>query len=166
MELKVFIRNLIRSIINSHQSISTAKAVARYIEPVMKKRIRTSGGVSEHKAPRQNLPKLKESTVKRRRAAKSAGELTGTGAIPELSAINRTGKLIGAITFSPEHAKVDVTIENNQSYKLEELVSENPKWQVMRISDKEDKAIIELLEARLEDAVKKYVKRVINLNKG
>lgn len=103
----------------------TMKKVAQQAAERVRTRTRVGKGVDSPGKSAKPLPKLKESTVARRKRDQKTGNLTGPGARPARSSLTRTGDMLDAITPKWAEGKAEVVIEgaeeNRKAREVQDL---------------------------------------------
>jgi hypothetical protein len=143
---------LIQQAIDSETILTKA---AKILEETVKARTRSGQGVLKNLGTTHPLPELKESTVRRRNRLARNGGLTGPGAVPEKSGLNRTGELLNSVKVTPTKKQMEVTVGVDQVQKVDELLSINKKYQFMRISSEEFEKALKTIENKLDGLIKK-----------
>ena len=99
---------------------------------------------------------LKEKTKQNRRGLKKQGKLTGPGAKPAKSALNRTGALVGDIGFETESNKLEIKFKSDaQESKMRDLIALDRKYTIMNISKAEFKFVLKEMSAIIERALRR-----------
>lgn len=117
----------------------------------IKKRTRLGKGVTKPLAEATPLKKLEPSTVRVRKSLKSQGKLTGPGAKPSKSGINRTGKTLDGIFASAKTGQVEIELRPESQRVAEELLKiDSQRFQFMNLSKAEVKVMIEILQEKVQ----------------
>lgn len=144
---------LIRDIIKIATGKETMAKVAEEARKRIVTRTRVGKGVPENGAGPTALPALKESTVETRKALKKAGNLTGPGATPSKSALNRTGAMLNDLKAVSEDAKAMVVFgTQSEAAKADDLQSRG--FVFMNLSKPEINALIKIIRDEIKAKLK------------
>lgn len=129
----------------------------------MKKRTRLGNGVIENLAPTHKLKKLKTSTVKERRRLKKIGFLTGPGATPAKSGLNRTGSLLEDIKLNVQKARVQFKLGTTDNVKkaqnLKKIVKTGNRYVFMNLSNAEFKSFLKSVVRQTQFKINQLLSR-------
>jgi hypothetical protein len=96
---------------------------------------------------------LKESTVERRARLSKAGGLTGPGARPKKSAVNRTGEMLNDLTYNAQDGKLEVGFATSrQGDKSDKL--HGMGFSFMDLSKAEIKGLTDIISRAVRAAFK------------
>jgi len=144
------ITSIIRKAIESKRVLEAAATVAIRSIP---KRTRLGKGVQNNLGPTHKLPNLKTKTVKNRSRLKKLGQLSGQGATPKKSGLNKSGDMLDSLTSNVGRGKVEIKLEPNQQDKANALLKIDPKYQFMRLSAAEFKRVLKAMTKQIEQAL-------------
>lgn len=127
----------------------------------IKKRTRLGKGVKENLGPSHKLPQLKTKTVTNRKLLKKKGELTGVGATPAKSAVNRSGEMIDSVNFGVGRGKLEIKLKGSkQEMKAQNLLKISSDYAFMNLSKAEFNRMIKSMSGAITQILKR-----INFNK-
>lgn len=128
------ISKIIEDAFNSQE---ITEAIGKAASRAIVTRTRTGRGVSANLETSKPLPRLKENTKRVRRYLKKKGELTGPGATPGKSALNRSGKLLESVNYVAKPGEVVISVSASQAKKVEYLININSDYRFMNLSKAE-----------------------------
>lgn len=100
--------------------------------------------------PSHKLPALKQSTKQRRRRLNREGKLTGRGATPARSGVNRSGKTLGFMHFRVKGRELNIKLDPRGIKVQDHLVEINPDYEFFNLSRAEFKFLVSLIGKELE----------------
>lgn len=104
-----------------------------------------------------SLPRLKQQTVSRRQRLRRAGGLTGFGATPAKSGLNRSGKLLDRLHFKIEGRELIITLDPRGKIIAEKLMEDNPDWEFMNLSKPEFNYLVDTISKDVERIIRRYL---------
>lgn len=143
---------IVAEALQSEEILDRAGKVATAAIP---KRTRLGKGVKENLGPTHKLPKLRETTVNIRKKLKKEGGLTGPGATPGKSAINRTGEALNSIDYSVKGGELNIFLDSSQEKKVDDLIAIDNNYSFMKLSRAEFRAVLKTINERLDRIIKK-----------
>ena len=146
------------------KSEKALNAIGKSAVRSIKRRVRSGRTVLENGDKSFTFPVLQESTKKVRKSLKKRGLLTGKGATPGKSAVNRTGELIDSVEYkvykNANISFVNIQIKNFKNQKkLNELIKINKSYNFMHLSKTELRRIRRALEGVVEEILQR-----VNIN--
>lgn len=119
------------------------------------RRTRVGKGVRKNEGPTHKLPKLKNRTVKERQRLKNKGELTGPGATPGRSGVNRTGKTLNEMEYVAGNSEVEIKLSKEGQRRARNIVKIDPDYEFMNLSKSEVKSLVKIIEEKVIQVIKK-----------
>lgn len=121
----------------------------------IKKRTRLGKGVKENLGGSHKLPRLTTKTVTNRKLLKKKGELTGFGASPTKSAINRSGDTIDNVRFGVGKGKMVIDLKSNKAKTVaQNLLKIDPNYAFMNLSKAEFNRMIKKMSSVITEILK------------
>lgn len=152
------IPKLVQAAVDTIGKKRTLTTVAKKLVPRIQTRVRVGKGVQENLGNPHSLPVLKDKTKRNRTSLKKQGKLTGPGAKPAKSALNRTGALVGDIGFETKTNELEIKFKSQaQLDKMEDLIALDRKYTIMNISKAEFKFALKELSAIIERALRRLI---------
>lgn len=140
-------------IIEAALGVDTMKKVARQAAERVRTRTRVGKGVDSHGKSATPLPKLKDTTVDRRKRDQKAGNLSGPGARPARSSLTRTGEMLEALTPKWAEGKAEVVIvggeQNRKAREVQDL-----GFTFMNLSRGEIEGLAKIIQAEVRKKMK------------
>lgn len=124
----------------------------------IRRRTRLGKGVKEARSgfsKAHDLPRLKKQTVARRKRLKRAGGLTGPGATPGKSGLNRSGKLLNNMHYKIKREYLLLSLDKRGKVIADDLIEKNPDWEFFNLSQAE----FNFLRSEIQREVNKLLKR-------
>ena len=122
----------------------------------IRKRTRSGRGVKENDGPTHKLPALKPKTVKERSRLKGKGQLTGPGATPGRSGVNRSGKTLNEMNYSVvNRSEVEIKLSPTGVKRAQTVAEVNPDYEFMNLSKSEIKALVKIVEEKVIQVINK-----------
>jgi hypothetical protein len=119
-------------------------------------RTRLGKGVKEAEGPTHALPNLKQKTKYNRKLLASKGELTGPGATPSKSGLNRSGDLLNSIKSIVTKGRIQVELNSNkEKQKAEHLLKIDPLYEFMNVSRAEMNRMIKAMSEKITEILNK-----------
>lgn len=146
---------IVNSLIEEVNKKENLKEAADSAIEQMKKRTRLGKGVKEPEGSTTPLKKLEKSTVEVRKSLKSQGKLTGPGATPAKSGVNRTGKTLESLNSKALDGHVTIQLDQEGERVAADLINIDKDFTFMNLSKVEVKTMTEVLEKAVEKAAKK-----------
>lgn len=117
----------------------------------MKKRTRLGKGVLKPEGQATSLKPLEPSTVNIRKTLKKAGRLTGPGATPSKSGVNRTGATLESLHSVAKDGAVAIELDADGTKVAEDLIKiDKQRFTFMNLSKAEVKAMTDVLEEKVQ----------------
>lgn len=120
----------------------------------IKTRTRTGKGVREPEGRAHKLPDLKTKTKANRRSLKRSGKLTGKGAVPAKSGINRSGATLDSLKHTVSGDEIKIRLDSEGEMVAADLIKLNSDYTFMNISKPELKAVTEVLDKEIQKKIK------------
>jgi hypothetical protein len=146
---------IVNSLIKEVNKKENLKVAADAAIDHMKKRTRLGKGVKEPEGKTTSLKKLEPSTVEIRKSLRKQGKLTGPGATPGKSGINRTGKTLESLNTKALDGSVTIQLDQEGERVASELIKIDKDFTFMNLSKVEVKTMTEILEKAVATAAKK-----------
>lgn len=118
-------------------------------------RTRLGKGVSDNLGPTNPLPALKNKTVRNRTRLKKIGQLTGPGATPKKSGLNKSGTLLDSLEVKIKPDGFEITVPPQEEKKVQALLKIDSKFQFMRLSAAEFNRVVTAMTKQVEQVIKK-----------
>jgi len=148
--------------VDLNQTINSPRFLKQICQALIKRirvRTRLGKGAKPPEGDRyptaHKLPKLKDKTILRRKRMKRAGKLTGPGARPPKSGINRTGGTLNQIHIAASGREVSLRLGQKGKRIAIELAKINPDFEFFNLS----KAEFNFLRDEIQKEVDKILKR-------
>jgi hypothetical protein len=148
------ISKLAQEAIDAATSKETLTSLGNALADKVKNRTRLGRGVKKDGAASHALPKLKEKTVVNRKRLKERGKLTGPGATPAKSGINRTGTTLESMTSKVTQNSIEIKLDSSGERVTKELIGLSDEFTFMNLSKPE----IKFAESFIENAINKVLK--------
>lgn len=144
---------IVRQILESEVILEDA---AKEIKASIPKRTRLGKGVKENLGSTHTLPELKTKTRNTRAGLKKRGLLTGPGATPAKSGVNRSGATLESLDVKVSKGQIDVELSPEQQKKYTQLLKIDGDYQFMRLSAAEFKRVLK----RMTNRVNRILRRI------
>ena len=148
------IRKIIQSAVDTITDRRTLDKLGEDLVERIKTRTRTGKGVREPEARPHRLPALKTNTKRNRRRLKRQGGLTGPGATPAKSGVNRTGTTLNSMSHRVQDNEIQIRLDAKGEDVAEDLIRIDKDYTFMNVSQPEIKAFVEALEKEIEKKIK------------
>lgn len=138
------------------QSKPVLEEGAKVIVEAVPLRTRLGKGVKEAEGPALPLPKLKTKTKSNRKLLAEKGELTGPGATPAKSGLNRTGDMLSGLKAIIKNGKFEIRLKDKQQeIKAGHVLKNNPDFAFMNISKAEMNRMIKAMSVKITEILSK-----------
>jgi hypothetical protein len=142
---------LVQAAVNECTRKENLEEAANAVIERVKTRTRLGKGVNKPEGNAVPLKKLEPKTVEVRKALQKAGKLSGTGAKPSKSGINRTGKTLDSMHAVAKNKEVTIQLDNDGEKVATELAAIDPsRFTFMNLSKAEVKAMTDILEEKVQ----------------
>lgn len=124
----------------------------------IRKRTRLGKGAKGIDHPATKLPPLKKNTVQRRKLAKRVGTLTGRGATPGKSGINRSGKTLNRMHSRVVGTTLEIKLDKDGEDVAKHLLRRDSQWEFMNLTKPEFKGLILGIERIIDKSIRRRLK--------
>lgn len=116
------------------------------------KRTRLGKGVKDAEGPTHQLPLLKQKTKYNRKLLAKDGKLTGPGATPAKSGLNKSGDLLNNLTSVVKKGEFDIKLKDTkEESKANYLLKIDPNYSFMNVSKAEMNRVIKAMSATITE---------------
>jgi hypothetical protein len=144
---------LVQSAVDEIKDKNNLKEAAENTIERIQQRTRLGKGVNKPEGSATPLKKLEPKTVEVRKSLKSAGKLTGKGASPAKSGINRTGKTLDSMHSVSKKGEVTIQLDKEGERVATEVQAIDPqRFTFMNLSKAEVTAMVKELEEKARKA--------------
>lgn len=145
------IYKIVKAAVDAATSRKTKDRIGEEISEGIRTRTRSGQGVRKSEGDVTRLPKLKNTTVKRREGLKRAGRLSKDTS-PETSNLTRSGKMLGSLRGRNTRKGVSIEMTPGQAKKAADLDS---KFEFMNLSKNEKGQVVEIIEDEIQKSIKR-----------
>jgi hypothetical protein len=148
------ISKLAKKAVDEAKSEKTLKKLATDLVERVQKRTRLGRGVKKEEGPTHVLPRLKNKTINERKRLRRQGDLTGPGATPTKSGINRSGDTLESMHAEVDKGKIEIKLDAKGTKVARELETLDEGFTFMNLSSAEVKSAISFIERIINNVLK------------
>jgi hypothetical protein len=153
------IKGLLLEAIDIVQDKKTLEEAGKELVPEIQKRVRIGKGVNKPEGSPTALKPLEPKTKLIRKDLKRKGLLSGPGATPAKSGVNRTGKTLEGMHAEAKDGELEIKLTGDgQRVALELAKIDSQRFTFMNLSKGETKRLVDFLEDKVKSLSKKLNK--------
>ena len=143
------INKIVAAVLATIEDPKNLKEAADVAIDLAQTRTRLGKGVLKAEAKPTPLKKLTPRTVEIRKGLKKEGKLTGKGATPKRSGINRTGETLESMYAKSKRGEVEIQLDKRGTKVAAELEKISTNFIFMNLSKSEAKAMVAVLNEKV-----------------
>jgi len=148
--------NVFIKAIRAAESNATLNKIKDAIIPQIQTRTRLGKGVTKPEGNTTNLKRLERKTKINRQGLKRKGQLTGPGAQPAKSGLNRSGQMLNSLKGKVSTSNIEITLDREGERKAVAVQKIDPNgFTFMNLSKGETKQVTDIIDDAVNDILKK-----------
>lgn len=157
LEAYLGIEDIGKILSNAVKAVSNKRTLDKVGEDLVeriKTRTRLGKGVKKPEGVAHQLPTLQPKTKRNRKSLKRSGKLTGPGATPAKSGINRTGETLESLDHEVGNKEIKIRLNSRGERVASELINQDRDFTFMNVSKPELNSIVETLDKEIQKKIK------------